>query len=246
MVHEIESFFPIWEERFSKSNPPPEGDTWRSLLRPVYWLGNWQFACLDYFHPPLGLEYRCVDAEPFPPFMQKLVDQIEAMTRKMGGSEVPKDWKLNTCLINYYGSKIDNGSEVDMARVGDHKDSEPGPVASISLGERAFFQFVKGRPTDPRNVVMEQWLGDGSLLIFWSKKFKEELFHRVQRVENKTKVLFNDHLDDYKTRRINLTFRYVPDQYIFPLSKMPNEKREDINIYVDKLAEKSEFWRAQK
>lgn len=244
LVHEIELYHPIWEQRFSKSNPPPEGDTWRGLLRPVYWLGNWQFACLDYFHPPLGLEHRCIRAENFPPFMQKLVDQIEAMTHKMAHKDVPKGWKLNTCLINYYGSKKDEaGALQDLARVGDHKDSEPGPVASISLGERAMFQFVKGKASDPKNVVHEMWLNDGSLLIFWSKRFKEELFHRVQRVENKIGKNFNDHLDDYETRRINLTFRYVPDQYIHPLSEIPKEKVDDIKTYLEELAKHSSYFK---
>lgn len=244
LIREIEQFHPIWEERFSASNPPPPEDTWRSLLRPVYWLGNWQFACFDYFHPPLGLEYRCVRAEAFPPFMQKMVDQIEMLTKKMGKNDVPPKWKLNTCLINYYGSKIDpDGNKVDMARVGDHKDSEPGPVASVSLGESAYFQFVKGKQNDPKNVVSNHWLDDGSLLIFWSKLYKETLFHRVQRVEKKKSKPFNDHLDNYETRRINLTFRYVPDEYIYPLENFPKEKIEDIRPYLKELAKHSPFWR---
>ncbi len=246
LIEEIENFHPIWEERFSKSNPPPEGDTWRSLLRPVYWLGNWQFACLDYFHPPEGLEYRCVKAEDFPPFMKKMVDDIEDLTRKFAGKDIPNGWKLNTCLINYYGSKIDNnGNEIDMARVGDHKDSEPGPVASISLGERAYFQFLKGRPKDPNNVVSNHWLNDGSLLIFWSEEFKNKYFHRVQRVEKKGGIFFNDHLDNYKTRRINLTFRYVPDEYIHPLCEFPKEKIEDISPYLNILSKFSSFWKEE-
>jgi hypothetical protein len=47
---------PIWENRYSENNPPPEGETQRQLLRPVYWLGNWQFACLNYYHPPKGVK----------------------------------------------------------------------------------------------------------------------------------------------------------------------------------------------
>src|SRR4051812_3760234 len=57
---------PIWEYRFSEHNPPPPEQAQRRLLRPVYWLGNWQFACLNYYHPPKGTENRCVKAEPFP------------------------------------------------------------------------------------------------------------------------------------------------------------------------------------
>lgn len=243
LIEEIESFYPIWEERYCDCNPPPEGDTWRSLKRPVYWLGNWQFACLGYYHPPYDINFRCANAERFPPLMQELVDQIESMTRKMApASDVPAKWHLNTCLINYYGSKITDGVEDDFATVGDHKDAEPGPVASISLGERAWFQFVKGRPTDAKNVVHEQWLDDASLLIFWGKKFKDDLFHRVQRVENKNKIEFDDHLDNYRTRRINLTFRYVPVEDILDYQDFPAERLRDTGQYVVKLAENSDYW----
>lgn len=243
LVQEIESFHPIWEERFCECNPPPEGDTWRSLKRPVYWLGNWQFACLGYYHPPHEIEYRCVHAEKFPPLMQELVNQIELRTKRMAQKkDVPEKWHLNTCLINYYGSKLSDQGEEDFATVGDHKDAEPGPVASISLGEKAWFQFVKGKPKDSKNVVHEQWLDDASLLIFWGQRFKDELFHRVQRVENKKNIEFEDHLSEYRTRRINLTFRYVPQEHILDYKGLPYERIRDTKGYVEKLSKTSLFW----
>jgi alkylated DNA repair protein (DNA oxidative demethylase) len=244
LINEIEEFHPIWEERYCECNPPPEGDTWRALKRPVYWLGNWQFACLGYYHPPHDINFRCAKAESFPPLMQKLVDEIEQMTRRMAPKkDVPEKWHLNTCLINYYGSRLTGDSIEDVATVGDHKDAEPGPVASISLGERAWFQFVKGRPNDPKNVVHEQWLEDASLLIFWGKKFKDELFHRVQRVEDKKGQSFKDYVEDYRTRRINLTFRYVPTEDIIKYSEFPEERVRDTKDYVEKLADFSKFWK---
>src|SRR3712207_7147345 len=39
-------------------------------------------------------------------------------------------WHLNTCLVNFYGSRLEDGRWVDTARVGEHKDFEPGPVRS--------------------------------------------------------------------------------------------------------------------
>ena len=244
LVNEIEAFHPIWEERYCECNPPPEGDTWRSLKRPVYWLGNWQFACLGYYHPPLDIHFRCANAEKFPPLMQELVNQIEQMARKMAPrDDVPAKWHLNTCLINYYGSKITDGVEEDFATVGDHKDAEPGPVASISLGEKAWFQFVKGKQNDARNVVHEQWLDDASLLIFWGDKFKDELFHRVQRVEDKKNKQFEDHLTNYRTRRINLTFRYVPDEDILDYKDFPAERIRDTKGYVEVLSKTSDYWK---
>lgn len=243
LIDEIKAYHPIWEERYCECNPPPEGDTWRSLKRPVYWLGNWQFACLGYYHPPNDIQFRCARAESFPPLMQELVNDIEAKTKRMALPEdVPKKWHLNTCLINYYGSKLTDGIEEDFATVGDHKDAEPGPVASISLGERAWFQYSKGRPNDRNNIVHEQWLDDASLLIFWGKKFKDELFHRVQRVEDKQKIEFEDHVDNYRTRRVNLTFRYVPDIDIFNYDKFPADRIRDTKHYVKELAKNSSFW----
>jgi DNA oxidative demethylase len=81
LFEELSQFHPIWEYRFSEHNPPPEGASQRRLLRPVYWLGNWQFACLNYYHPPKGIEFRCVEAEPFPPQMQAMVEEIMELVR---------------------------------------------------------------------------------------------------------------------------------------------------------------------
>ncbi len=36
----------LWEQRCSTRRPLPIGEPQKSLLRRVYWLGNWQFACL--------------------------------------------------------------------------------------------------------------------------------------------------------------------------------------------------------
>ena len=102
----LRTLHPIWEMRFSKHHPPPEGENNRSLLRPVYWLGNWQFACLDYYRPPKGLFNRCLRAEGFPPVLERIISAVETMARDTFlPKDVPRDWHLNTCLINYYGSK---------------------------------------------------------------------------------------------------------------------------------------------
>src|SRR6476469_9622628 len=60
----LRTIHPIWEDRY------PDGHReQRRLLRPVYWLGAWQFACLDYYRPPHGARDRAVRAEPFPPVL---------------------------------------------------------------------------------------------------------------------------------------------------------------------------------
>jgi alkylated DNA repair dioxygenase AlkB len=246
IIEWLKTLYPIWEMRYSEHNPPPEGDEQRQLLRPVYWLGNWQFACLNYYHPPKGIHNRCVKGEDYPPVLKKLLATIEGITKThFKRNEVPKDWTLNTCLINFYGSSIDpvSGKKTDTARVGDHKDFELGPVASISFGERAFFQFVMGKKDLKNNVIYEQWLDDSSLQIFGGELYKERAFHRVQRVENKLKANFDLNVEHFETRRINFTFRYVPKEHIIEYKSLPAELQSDISPYMQELARNSEHFR---
>lgn len=240
----LTTIYPIWEQRYSESNPPPAGDEHRELLRPVYWLGNWQFACLNYYHPPLGINFRCVEAENYPVILKNIIKKIEETARRIyKGKDLPKDWELNTCLINFYGDKIIDGKKVDTARVGEHKDFEPGPVASLSLGDRAMFQFVRGSQKTTQNVVMEQWLDDSSLQIFGTDKWKTQYFHRVQRVDKKRQEKFSLNTDHFETRRINFTFRYVPRAHIIPFKNFPTELKADIFPYVEQLSSRSPFFK---
>lgn len=240
----LKTLIPLWEMRFSKHNPPPEGDQQRQLLRPVYWLGNWQFACLNYYHPPKGTLNRCVKAEDYPPVLKKLLVIIEQIAKThFKKSDVPEKWKLNTCLINFYGASIGaDGKRNDCARVGDHKDFELGPVASLSFGERAFFQFVMGNKNLKNNVLEEMWLDDSSLQLFGGSLYKERAFHRVQRVENKLKKHFDLNVENFETRRINFTFRYVPEEHIVRFRDLPQSLKEDIHPYMEILARSSEHF----
>lgn len=248
MLKYFNSLKPIWEMRYSKNNPPPAGTENRRLLRPVYWLGNWQFACLDYYHPPKGIEFRCVRAEEYPEVIKRLVYQIENLTREhFPERDIPKGWHLNTCLINFYGHQTNElGQKIDTGRVGEHKDFEPGPVGSISLGERALIQFVESSGKESTSkVVIEQWLDDGSLQVFGGDRMKKNLFHRVQRVDHKKGLELPPNIDGFSTRRINLTFRYVPDEHIYNLTELPKEKLEDILPYVEELSKNSKFFKEQ-
>jgi alkylated DNA repair protein (DNA oxidative demethylase) len=235
----LKTLYPIWEMRYSEHNPPPPEDEQRQLLRPVYWLGNWQFACLNYYHPPKGIHNRCVKAEDYPKILKNILTTVEGITKtQFKKQEIPKGWVLNTCLINFYGSSIDpvTGKKVDTARVGDHKDFELGPVASISFGERAFFQFVMGKKDLKNNVLKELWLDDCSLQIFGGDLYKERAFHRVQRVENKLKTSFDLNVTNFETRRINFTFRYVPVEHIVEFKNLPLPQQSDITPYMEELA----------
>src|SRR5260370_6810961 len=65
LVRYLETLHPLWEDRFSARNPPPPGQKQRRLLRPVYWLGNWQFPCPPYYPPPRPRRDRRVPPHPF-------------------------------------------------------------------------------------------------------------------------------------------------------------------------------------
>ena len=235
---------PLWEMRYSTTRPLPSGRQQRQLLRPVYWLGNWQFACLGYYEPPRRTFNVAVAAEPFPAVLARLVTVIERRVR--GGfppAVVPRRWHLNTCLVNFYGDREQDGKTVDAARVGEHRDFEPGPVASISLGERARFQFVR-RGAREAPPVRTQWLEDRSLQIFGGPRWKDDLLHRVQRVDDKHDLDLPPAIAGFRTRRVNLTFRYVPDEHVVPFARLPASARDDVRAYVATLAESSPFFAA--
>jgi DNA oxidative demethylase len=240
----LSTIYPLWEDRYSAHKPPPSGEKQRRLLRPVYWLGNWQFACLDYYRPPEGVLDRCVRAEPFPPVLLRLIGKVENIARRMfRGKDMPPGWHLNTCLVNFYGRVLSEGKARDTARVGEHRDFEPGPVASLSLGERAMFQFVaSGRRGERPAVVFQQWLDEGSLQVFGGDRWKNKFFHRVQRVDRREGHLFPLNVDDFEARRVNFTFRYVPDRHIVPYAKLSQEAARDVKDYMKQLARHSSFF----
>jgi alkylated DNA repair dioxygenase AlkB len=239
LVDWLATLHPLWEWRYSPLRPIPPGQTQRRLHRPVYWLGSWQFACLHYYTPPHGVEGRCVEAEPFPPILRALVDRIERLAEdRLPAAFVPKDWALNTCLVNFYGSRVEEGRAVDQARVGDHRDHEPGPVASISFGERALFQF-----TSKTGAVVEQvWLGDRDLQLFAGPVYKDRLFHRIQRVARERSQALGPPIPGFQTRRVNLTFRCVPPSAVTPFAALPAEARDDVRPLVTELAAASPHW----
>jgi DNA oxidative demethylase len=233
---------PIWEMRYPTTRPPPAGRAQRRLLRPVYWLGAWQFACLGYYEPPRHVRDRCIAAEPFPPVLARIVADIEARVRAgFPRADVPRTWRLDTCLVNFYGSRLDDGRWVDAARVGEHRDFEPGPVASLSLGERALFQFVP-RGGAPGQVVRAQWLDDGSLQVFGGPRWKDQLLHRVQRVDRRRGVELPPAIPGFRTRRVNFTFRHVPAEHVVPFARLGARARGDVRDYVAELAASSPWF----
>lgn len=246
----LRTIHPIWEDRYSERTKPADQQN-RRLLRPVYWMGVWQFACLDYYHPPHGVADRCVAAEPYPPALARLVARIEEQSRRMfHGPDMPAGWRLNCCLINLYGDQVEGETKKDTARVGDHRDFEPGPIGSISLGERALFQFTsrggrRGPGQGGDDVVSQQWLDDGSMLIFGGDYLKNRCLHRVQRVDRRDGVKFDLAVGAFETRRINFTFRYVPEEHVVPFAGLSAPARDDVRRYVEELARHSPFFAAE-
>jgi alkylated DNA repair dioxygenase AlkB len=210
----------------------------------VYWLGNWQFACLDYYRPPRGTHDRCVAAEPFPEVLARLVADTERRIAKLfPRKDIPTGYRLNTCLVNFYGARRQGERWLDTARVGEHRDFEPGPVASLSIGERALFQFVRSRRIGEREAPLaSQWLDDGSMQIFGGTFFKDRVFHRVQRVDKRAGFALPPEIDGFRTRRVNFTFRFVPSEHVVPFAKLGAEAREDVRGYVEQLAQRSPFF----
>jgi alkylated DNA repair dioxygenase AlkB len=232
---------PLWENRHHSERQAREGQKRRRLLRPVIWLGGWQFACLNYYRT--GHErHRVVEAEPFPPVLRRLTDELEEIARKSFDPEhIPDDWHLNTCLINFYGMTRRDETWYDTARVGSHRDHEPGPVGSLSLGSLARFEFTTGR-RQGNDTIVERELEDGSMLLFGTPRFKKKLHHRVTSVASQRGDEFDTEIRDFRLRRVNFTLRYVPPQFIHPYRQLPTAVRTKIEAYIRTLAERSPFF----
>jgi hypothetical protein len=148
--------------------------------------------------------------------------------------------------VNLYGSRLENGKRIDCARLGEHRDFEPGPVASLSLGERALFQFVtRGKAHEPVRVVAQEWLADGSLQLFGGDTWKKQALHRVLRVEKRGGFHFAVRVADFETRRVNFTFRHVPREHIAAFAELGEPARSDVRGYVEQLARSSAFFARQ-
>jgi alkylated DNA repair dioxygenase AlkB len=240
------SLKPLWEQRHLTAHAR-EGGGPRRLSRPVYWLGAWQFACLGYYSAPDHLEEKCVRAEPFP---QVMTDILERLIPKLAAHQAPTELGQtpNTCLINYYGSELTKDAQgrvqpVDQARLKMHRDGEPGPVVMFSIGQPALFEFVDGaRPSEAELAV---WLKNRSVVLMSGPHYKDHLYHRVTRVRHGKDPVMPEVLDDFRLRRVSVSFRYVPDTHIKALGELSPENRAQVTPYVEQLAQRSDVFRAQ-
>jgi hypothetical protein len=89
---------------------------------------------------------------------------------------------------------------------------------------------------------MQEWLEDSSFQLFGGSYFKDKLFHRVQRVEKKRGEIFPPTIAGFETRRVNFTFRYVPEEHIVPYGDLPADKASDVREYMERLAAHSPYF----
>lgn len=235
LIEYFASLRPLWEHRYSDDDKVRRGAKSRRLSRPVYWLNAWQFACLGYYSEPLHTEHKCVRAEPYPQVFEGILERARsALTRHTNESPA-----FNSALINYYGSEIEGIRKKDIARLGAHKDSEPGPVVMFSIGQPALFEFVNREKT---KVHLAHWARHRSLTILSGETFKDTYYHRVTRVRHGIEPVLSSPLPNFALRRVSVSLRSVPDDKIETFAELPQEAREQVRGYIETLSEHSSFF----
>lgn len=230
---------PRWEQRYSDA-ATRRGQRAGRLSRPVYWLGAWQFAALGYYAEPDHLLHRCLRAEPLPPVMTRILERLRPELASHGEpGPLP-----TTCLINYYGSrpKTPTSPPVDQARLRMHRDAEPGAVVMLSVGQPAQFEFVMPGAQVPEH---SQWVRNRSVVIISGPEYKDRLYHRVTRVRHGQKPVLSAQIDDFDVRRVSVSFRHVPERYIYDLGELPDAAQRIALPHVRALAEHSEHFQRQ-
>ena len=72
----------------------------------------------------------------------------------------------------------------------------------------------------------------------------DELFEQIPESHRLSRPIeLPPAIEGFRTRRINFTFRYVPDEHITPFAQLPAAAREDVRDYVATLAQSSAFWK---
>lgn len=236
-VDTFAALHPIWESRHADGARRGRGAG--RLTRPVYWLGAWQFAALGYYSEPDHIHDKCVRAEPLPELFVDLLRRLRPELERHGDTSLP-----NTCLINIYGQtpKAPGKPPVDRARLRMHRDTEPGPVVMLSIGQPAQFEFVE---PDGDTPVHSQWVRNRSVVILSGPEYKERLYHRVTRVRYGDEPALTTQLPDFDVRRVSISFRHVPEDRIHDLGALGPDARAIALPYVRTLSEDVPHWRQQ-
>ena len=64
----------------------------------------------------------------------------------------------------------------------------------------------------------------------------------MQRVDDKHELRSAAEIAGFETRRVNFTFRYVPDEHVVAVRRAPPAARDDVRGYVAELATHSEWF----
>ena len=80
-----------------------------------------------------------------------------------------------------------------------------------------------------------------SLQMFSGPFWKDAVLHRVQRVDKSDETI-GPAIDGFRTRRVNLTLRYVPDEHVTAFRDLAPSAREHVRGYVQELGRSSDFW----
>ena len=250
---------PLWEQRFHGVSKQRSAKHGRRLTRPVYWLGAWQFACLGYYAEPEHLNDRCLRGEPFPAVMQNILDRLAEVLAAShhhvsdtdtntdndtdNDNDNEKSALPNTCLINYYGREVGQGQPRDYARLRMHRDGEPGPVIMFSIGQPGLLEFLD--PEISPDPELSLWTRHRSVTILSGPNFKDRLYHRITQVRTGREPQLHTELENFELRRISVSFRSVPEQYITDFHELPDTATSQIANYVEELALHSKHYEDQ-
>ncbi len=245
LIEYFGSLHPLWEQRYRDESNPRNDSHSRRLTRPVYWLGAWQFACLGYYSEPDHREHRCVRADPFPAVVRTILNRLENVIIEHHAE--PEDRSLgslpNTALINYYGREVGQGVPVDYARLRMHRDHEPGPVLMFNIGQPALLEFLD--PDRSEEPELRLWMRHRSIAIISGPDFKDRLYHRVAQVRTGTLPAMHSTVPNFELRRVSVSFRHVPPEFIQSFSDLPEESQRLVRDYVETLAESSAHFKQQ-
>jgi hypothetical protein len=64
-------------------------------------------------------------------------------------------------------------------------------------------------------------------------------------VDRRGRHRFELHVPDFETRRVNFTFRWVPDEHVRSFASLSARARDDVRRYVRELAAGSPFFARQ-
>jgi hypothetical protein len=242
LIQSFELLKPIWEERHGGRDHARDGAGSRRITRPVYWLGAWQFASLGYYAEPLHRQGRCLRGEALLPTMQQILERLRPELASHDCAQI-SDPMPNTCLINYYGSKVGEGPPVDQARLRMHRDGEPGPVIMFCTGQPGLLEFIDPNLSDEAELAL--WTRHRSVVIISGDDFKDRLYHRLVRVKHGAEPEMSSPLPGFSLRRVSVSFRHVPETLIADLDGLPEESQKRVRPYVEELARSSPHYADQ-